>query len=132
MISRTSLLAGIEELKESPWYNFGKMDPNTTRHEYMEAMMHYGYLQRKEAVEVIEDICIKKEPAVLADSGWISVKDKLPDDDVSILICSKRKTVSKATYNSDMGRYYIADSDLWYNELDITHWQYLPEPPKGE
>lgn len=63
MISRTSLLAGIEELKQSPWYNFGKMDPNKTEHEYMEEMMHYGYLQRKEAVEIIEDICIKKEPA---------------------------------------------------------------------
>ena len=65
-------------------------------------------------------------------NGWISVKDRLPEDDVSILICSTRKTISKATYSSDMGRYYIADSDLWYNELDITHWRSLPKPPKGE
>ena len=71
---------------------------------------------------------IESEP----DSGWISVKDRLPEDDVSILICSERQTISKATYSSDMGRYYIADSDLWYNELDITHWRPLPKPPKGE
>lgn len=30
----------------------------------MEAIWYYGYLQRKEAVEIIEDICIKKEPDV--------------------------------------------------------------------
>jgi hypothetical protein len=61
---------------------------------------------------------------------WISVKDRMPEDDVSILICSKRKTISKATYSSSMGRYNIADSDYWYNELDVTHWMPLPEPPK--
>ena len=64
LISRNALLAGIEELKESPWFNFGKADPNKIRHEWMEGMMHYGYLQRKEAVEIIIDICIKKEPLI--------------------------------------------------------------------
>lgn len=64
LISRNALLAGIEELKESPWFNFGKADPNKIRHEWMENMMHYGYLQRKEAVEIIIDICIKKETLI--------------------------------------------------------------------
>ena len=63
-------------------------------------------------------------------SKWISCKDKMPEDGISVLICSYRGTVSKATYDSDMGYFYIADSELHYNELDITHWQPLPEPPK--
>ena len=61
---------------------------------------------------------------------WISCKEQMPEDGVSVLICSYRGTVSKATYDSDMGYFYIADSELHYNELDITHWIPLPEPPK--
>lgn len=72
LISRANLLAGIAELKESPWYNFGKVDG--TNLEGMDAMWQYGYQQRKEAVQVIEEVCIKKEPTVRADSGWISVE----------------------------------------------------------
>ena len=60
----------------------------------------------------------------------ISCKEQMPEDGVSVLICSYRGVVSKATYDSDMGYFYIADSELHYNELDITHWQTLPEPPK--
>lgn len=70
LISRASLLAGIAELKESPWYNFGKVDGTSL--ELMEGMWHYGYLQRKEAVEIIEDMCIKKEPAQSVHQGaWL-------------------------------------------------------------
>lgn len=131
MISRTSLLAGIEELKESPWYNLGKMDPNKIRHEYMEAMMHYGYLQRKEAVEIIEDICIKKEPAVLADSGWISIDDKLPPTDKPVLIyvCNiKEMTVASLNYDGAG----FSNDDYWFNIKNIHHWRPLPEPPKED
>lgn len=63
-------------------------------------------------------------------NSWISFKDQKPEDCVSILICSERGTVSKATYDSDMGWFYIADSELHYNELDITYWMPLPQPPK--
>lgn len=128
MISRTSLLAGIEELKESPWYNFGKMDPNTTRHEYMEAMWYYGYLQRKEAVEIIEDICIKKEPAVLADSGWISVKDRLPRVFKNVLTIDSKGKIRINWLENIIGmKGYFA-----YDSGSVTHWQPLPEPPKED
>ena len=70
MISRASLLAGIAELKESSWYNFGKVDG--TSPEGVEILWHYGYLNRKEAVEIIEDMCIKKEPAQSVHQGkWL-------------------------------------------------------------
>lgn len=62
---------------------------------------------------------------------WISCNEQMPEDGISVLICSKRNIVSKATYESDMGYFYIADSEFHYNELDITHWQPLPNPPNG-
>lgn len=140
LISRASLLAGIAELKESPWYNFGKVDG--TSPEGVEAIWHYGYLQRKDAVEIIEDICIKKEPAVLADSGWISVKDRLPEDDGKYMVWYKGEAdICEFDTDSQTFGYTYDDYDEMYSHLvcwddgmnkDVTHWQHLPERPKGE
>ncbi|MBR0530027.1 MAG: DUF551 domain-containing protein [Ruminococcus sp.] len=129
LISRASLLAAIAELKESPWYNFGKVDG--TSPEGVEVMWYYGYLQRKEAVEIIEDMCIRKELAVLADSGWISVKERLPENDGLYIVC---KTVRGHQISFEArwkGNKWL--SVIKNNQLDyITHWQPLPGPPKEE
>lgn len=60
LIRRDSLLAGIEEIKKSPWFNFGKDAKDIT---------HSFYLERKEAVEIIVDLCIKKEPEAAPCTG---------------------------------------------------------------
>ena len=60
LIRRDSLLAGIEELKKSPWFNHGKDASDMT---------HNLYLERKDAVEIIVDLCIKKEPEAPACTG---------------------------------------------------------------
>ena len=53
LIDANHLLNEIEKLKMSPWFVLGK-DPDHK--------LHGLYLERKEAVEVVEDLCIKKEP----------------------------------------------------------------------
>ena len=55
IISRKHLLSEIDELMQSPWFNHGKDDDMIT---------HYGYVERKEAVEVVRDLCVKTEPPV--------------------------------------------------------------------
>lgn len=47
LIDADALLEGIAELKQSPWFN-----------------SKYGYADRKDAVEAIEYLCIKKEPTI--------------------------------------------------------------------
>lgn len=47
LIDADALLEGIAELKQSPWFND-----------------KYGYAYRKDAVESIEYLCIKKEPTI--------------------------------------------------------------------
>lgn len=47
LIDADALLEGIAELKQSPWFN-----------------NKYGYADRKEAVEIVEDLCIKNEPTI--------------------------------------------------------------------
>ena len=55
-ISREHLLHEIAELMKSPWFNHGKDDCTITR---------YGYVERKEAVEIVRDLCVKEEPPVI-------------------------------------------------------------------
>ena len=65
-------------------------------------------------------------------SEWISVKDRLPDDGMNVLVA-----------NIGTGTQYVSHKDLiWRNENDFfvptsyfhgfkfTHWMPLPEPPK--
>lgn len=56
LIDRERLLVDVASLKQSPWFNRGKN----------EQFLHSVYLERKEAVETVEDLCIKSEPTVEA------------------------------------------------------------------
>lgn len=119
LISRASLLAGIAELKESPWHNFGKVDG--TSPDRVEAIWHYGYLQRKEAVEIIEDMCIKKEPAVLADDGWISVDDAKPDVDCTVLAYHKYEGITREQYHEAIEKFIDEFVDNGANEATVAN-----------
>lgn len=53
LISRAAVLSGISDLMKSPWYNDGKGGER-----------HVQYLARKEAVDVVNVLCVVKEAAV--------------------------------------------------------------------
>ncbi len=140
LISRASLLKGIEELKESLWYTNGKGKNNSVNP--IEAI---AYTERMEAVEIIEDMCIKQEPAVTIgvdlanDSGWISVKDRLPEEYEQVLLVAEVQNsfiFSKTERVITIGR--LKPSCKWqaigmeYLDMEVTHWQTLPALPKGE
>ena len=58
---------------------------------------------------------------------WISVKDRLPDNDVPVMIYN---------YDVNIGVYYknkfhAFDENGYPFEINyVTHWMPLPEPPK--
>lgn len=56
---------------------------------------------------------------------WISVKDRLPEEDTWVLVYAKQGSYMNLKVD------YIHDGQ-WFNSLLVTHWCYLPEPPKGE
>lgn len=55
LIDRIHLLAEIKKLQKSPWYNLGKDNMVVLRSLYNE---------RKEAVEVVRDLCVNDESAI--------------------------------------------------------------------
>jgi hypothetical protein len=78
------------------------------------------------------------------DNGWISVKDRLPEYDKTVLVVNEDGYMHTAVrikgsiarideWQIKFGVYFI-DNDVWEEDEQgkITHWQPLPEPPKEE
>ena len=90
---------------------------------------------------------LKKENGVTVQE-WISVEDKLPE--VVSIHKGYRSTVKKSirvlcVCVQKSGKTMVKEGYCeWYNDYpeprwqipgtidEVTHWQYLPEPPKGE
>lgn len=61
--------------------------------------------------------------------GWISVEERLPAEDVRVLVWLRKD--HKTTYTRiDTDRLLNGVWVRWYES--VTHWMPLPEPPKGE
>ena len=72
---------------------------------------------------------------------WISVEDKLPPYNRDVLVY--RPNMAMRILVDNYAWHYRDDDDEWYEDWTlcgkdtngnpvITHWAYLPEPPKGE
>ena len=90
------------------------------------------------------------EPELIADyliangvtvQEWISVDDKLPPYNRDVLVY--RPNMAMKILVDNYAWHYRDDDDEWYEDWAlcgkdtngnpvITHWAYLPEPPKGE
>lgn len=63
---------------------------------------------------------------------WISVKDRLPEKSVSVLICANGHRVT-AYYDKVKEVFRLTeDENLYYLTEYVTHWTYLPETPESE
>ena len=61
-----------------------------------------------------------------AQSEWMSVKDRLPETENSVLVCTERGYIFLSwASNEDVFWFYNEDEDD-----RVTHWQPLPEPPE--
>ena len=58
---------------------------------------------------------------------WISVDDRLPDDDEVVIICTDKNFVYAGELIGDT---WFLDNDSW--TATVTHWMPTPQPPKGE
>ena len=84
------------------------------------------YMENDCLYKVMADVMIENGVTV---QEWISIKDRLPDKRGEYLCYYKFEpdspdVVCENTYQG---------SGLWLSEMDkVTHWQPMPQPPKGE
>ena len=85
-----------------------------------------------EFVDLMPDVPVQR---------WISVKDRLPPYNHDVLVY--RPNMAMKIIVDSYNGYYGEDDNEWYegwakygkdihNNPLITHWQYLPEPPKED
>ena len=104
------------------------------------ALRAYGKDLEKtvEPYEFIADFLIHGGVTV---QEWISVDDKLPPYNRDVLVY--RPNMAMKILVDNYAWHYRDDDDEWYEDWAlcgkdtngnpvITHWAYLPEPPKGE
>ena len=81
------------------------------------------------------------EQAVNKWHGWISVKDRKPDNSRAVLVALEGLTIggapAMAIGSYTRGFWMVADADgthylTKYMRFEVTHWMPLPEPPKGD
>lgn len=66
---------------------------------------------------------------------WISVKDRLPEDEKEVLACYYIKPFLNKLFVGVLTYFAFDTEQHWQHEsigLTVTHWMDLPEPPKGE
>ena len=103
------------------------LDPVTTGEALAEIEYYNGFSGKTAAVQAVSDACVLAV-AALREQGerrWIPVTERLPDwRDGKVLVFTKYGfSICERTVNN-MWRGQHAN---W-----ITHWTYLPQPPKEE
>ncbi|HED4469397.1 DUF551 domain-containing protein [Pasteurella multocida] len=86
-------------------------------------------LSEEEKEEYGSDLALEKPELVEfpQDNGWISVKDRLPEEREDILIYTNKGEI-KLAYRYDS--FFM--SLLSHHISTITYWRPLPQPPKTE
>lgn len=59
--------------------------------------------------------------------GWISVKDRLPDTGLDVIICTKWGDMHLGWYNPELQVWLDIDGTTIKH---ATHWLELPDPPR--
>jgi hypothetical protein len=65
-------------------------------------------------------------PVTCSEVFWISVADRLPDDDMTVLIADTENDVTLGFHDGDSGWRYCSAGLVGD---PVTHWAELPDPP---
>ena len=69
---------------------------------------------------------------------WISVEDRLPDNDDIVMVIASGKVGNITLVNAfELATYSIDEGwilEMWpeWEDPKVTYWMPMPEPPKGE
>jgi hypothetical protein len=77
------------------------------------------FYSKQTVIKVMEEYAQQKK------TGWVSVEERLPEQESRVLFCLKGGAMIAGYFFEN--HFYSGDS---YCFKTVTHWQPLPEPPK--
>ena len=99
-------------------------------------MNHPEYLIKDDALHIIDSIpaadVVEQEQESKPLNGWISVKDRLPEDESDVLAYSRigeEFRIYPACYSNGVWLDCVFNAPATDT---TTHWMPMPNPPKGE
>lgn len=119
-ISEVGYSPSFKDIKEHRGYK----SENAVR-DHLISLTKKGYINTTDGVP--RSIVVLTE-----NNGWISVKDKMPDDDAhyydTVLVYCEYEACKECdvAYSIDNGVFISEESG---KKLPVTHWQPLPQPP---
>lgn len=70
--------------------------------------------------------------SALEKTKWISVDDRLPEEKVNCIVHYKHAYCNNDGYWAIGFCFYDGEKFQMDLSYKVTHWQFLPQPPKGE
>ena len=91
-----------------------------------------------ELLKQIKYVSVENAANILIDNGvtvqeWNSVDDRLPEPFVSVLVHMPGEEPCPTVHEG-----FISNDGIWQSAMfrrepgEVTHWQPMPQPPKGE
>lgn len=100
--------------------------------ERLQELSYEEYLTCEDVIRLDDAINIINQVEAEYDGGWISVNDKLPEDDSYVLV-TEDDDVYMAYYDEKRQAWYYDTEEGFYRTTYIDAWMPLPEPcTKGE
>ena len=89
---------------------------------------HLSYGGKGDPSEEVYIDALAMAVSALEQTKWIPVTERLPEENVRVLVCFRFTEYSQVEMDTDR-----IEKGKWYRwSKYVTHWMPLPEPPKGE
>lgn len=115
------------------------LDPETTLDTYAKISYYGGFEGENVWQDAVNEACRMGAAALRALDAqekqesfgeWISVKDRLPENDTRVLAYCKDRCIHDMKWRWADNAWYDKGSAAVYLAGFVTHWLPMPEPPK--
>ena len=92
--------------------------------------------EKQKRIENMEKIIEDQQERIdiMPEGGWISVKDRLPEQRIGVLVyCPEYNNVFAGELNDYLkkGQWYFFDDEIKHPiKEEVTHWMPMPKPPE--
>ena len=124
---RKAFLAGYQAAQEHAHAALKEADAEIDR--LQTKLSDAGILTTEHIVDASKMVDVSSSATL---NNWISVKDRLPEQNLNVLAWIKSGTNEYVFIETASGDPSVCSGWKYSNKNQVTHWMPLPEPPKDD